>query len=479
MVPEASQASLDNLPLVVDLDGTLVRSDTLVESVLALGPSVALMRASLALARDGKAAFKQLVASTAALDVEHLPYHAGLLGYLRQQKARGRRLILATAADAAVAQAVADHLGLFDQVLASDGRRNLRGGEKAAALVQALGERGFVYAGNDSHDLPVWREAAGALVVNAPPSIAAKAAAQTVVVASFPPEVAPLRAVLKVIRTYQWVKNLLVFVPVITAHAVLDLRSWLMALLAFIGFSTAASAIYVINDMTDLAADRRHIRKRARPFAAGTLDARLGLVVILLLLALAAVVGHLAGILGLLALYAALSLGYSLALKQQPLVDVFVLAALYTLRLFGGGQATGHPVSIWLLGFSSFLFLSLALVKRVAELTELRKYGERATRRGYAAEDAQLLTIFGCGAAFAAALVLALFVQADSTLRHYDSPIVLWGFVPLVLFWSCRIWLSTARGYMHDDPIIYAARDWVSWCVGVAMLGIMLVAAIA
>jgi 4-hydroxybenzoate polyprenyltransferase len=242
----------------------------------------------------------------------------------------------------------------------------------------------------------------------------------------------------------------------------------------FVAFCATASGIYLGNDLMDLAADRRHPRKRLRPFARGALPLQQGVAFAALLVCLGAIAGWLAGTPPIILIYAALSMTYSLHLKQQPLADVFTLAALYTIRLVGGGEASGHALSLWLLAFSTFLFLSLALMKRVQELLALRV--SRIARRGYMAGDEAILQMFGCASAFAASVVLALFVQSETAMRQYRSPALLWAIVPVVLFWQCRLWLSTARGYMRDDPILYAARDWVSWLVA-GLSAVLLVAA--
>jgi 4-hydroxybenzoate polyprenyltransferase len=242
-------------------------------------------------------------------------------------------------------------------------------------------------------------------------------------------------------------------------------------------FCATASAIYVLNDLSDLAADRAHPRKRQRPFASGALPLSTGLAMVPVLFLIGGWLGVASGTWLALAMYAALSLAYTIRLKEMPLIDVFILAALYTIRLFGGGEASGHQVSTWLLGFSSFLFLSLALVKRVSELYRLQSSAQRRTeRRGYTVEDLVILQMFGSAASFASAVVLSLYVQSDTASHEYTRPSMLWGAIPLLLFWQCRLWLSTSRGYMNDDPIVYAARDWVSWLV---FIGVVLVAAAA
>jgi 4-hydroxybenzoate polyprenyltransferase len=266
----------------------------------------------------------------------------------------------------------------------------------------------------------------------------------------------------------------LCLVPPLAASDFTDSHAWAGALTIALAFCLVASGIYLLNDISDLAADRSHPRKSRRPFASGDLPVAVGVTLSSALLLTGTLMGWIGGALAPLMAYLAGSLAYTMWLKEKPLVDVFILAALYTIRLFGGGEASGHPVSLWLLGFSSFLFLSLALIKRVSELQRLEAAGgeRHPKRRGYVVEDAPLLQMFGSCATFASALVLSLYVQSDIASRAYSHPAMLWGSIPLLLFWQCRLWLATARGHMHDDPIIYAARDPVSWMVLACLVGV-------
>lgn len=465
------------LPLVVDLDGTLVRSDTMVESLFALLANPRLLVNLPGLLRGPPAARKQRIAGLAPPHAATLPYNEALLAWLRTQKAAGRYLVLATASDMSVARSVADHLGLFDEVFASDGTRNLKGARKAAALIERFGERGFVYAGDSRADVPVWRGAAAAVFVNVPPA-AAVAVGQSV-----PTEWALdegprwIHGLWRAVRPHQWVKNLLVFVPILTAQAYGDLAVWVETAWVFLAFCAIASSLYILNDLVDLTADRMHPRKRERAFASGAVSAPTGIAAGAGLFALGIALSIHAHSVAAVAGYAATTVFYTLFLKEQPLADVFCLAALYVLRVIGGGLASGHFVSAWLIGFSGFMFLSLALVKRVEELYRLRNAGLRhARRRGYQADDLPMLRSFGCASSFASCVVLALYVQVEATTGRFVAPGLLWGLVPLFLFWQCRLWLSTSRGYMHDDPIIYAARDWVSWTVAAAAVLILAMA---
>lgn len=474
--------SSDPIPLCVDLDGTLIKSDTLYESAAALLTANPLkLLAVVPSLAGGKAKLKARMAAAVTLDPAALPYTDDLVEFLKAEKAAGRVLILVTAADSAIARAVADHVGLFDEVLASDGSINLRGRNKVAALVARFGAKGFDYVGNDATDVAVWRECRTAYVANGGGSVRRKAAAVATVSGTFGGRKPLLKVVAKALRVHQWVKNVLVFVPLVAAHRYGELDALLATMLYFVAFSLTASSLYVINDLFDLAADRKHPTKRKRPFASGDLPVSWGMVGGPLLLAVGLAVGFTvslpAGI--VLAFYAALTLTYSAVLKRVALLDVFVLAAFYMIRIIGGGAAAGIVASEWLLGFSWFFFLSLGFLKRVTELMRVRdKSGPDGHARGYGVADLDLLTRFGAISGFAAAVVLALYIQSDkgglATLGGrpiYPTHEALWASVPLLLLWVCRLWLFTERGRMHDDPIVFALRDRASW----AILGLLAV----
>ena len=466
------------VPLCVDLDNTLARTNVNAESFFAV---LAKRKLGNLFAR-GRAPLKQRLAELAALDPALLPYNTELLAYLREQKAKGRHLVLVTGADSRTAHAVAQHLGLFDEVIASDHTRNLDGKAKAEALVARFGVTGFAYAGNHRHDLPVWRAARSSVLVNPSRGIRAAAAKAAPIEAEFRDRSSMLRAAVKAIRPHQWVKNVLLFVPIVTAHAIGDISAWISGLGLFVVFCATASAIYIVNDLVDLSADRQHPRKRERAMASGKLPLMAGVGLAVALFAVGFGLSAHLGTLPIVVVYAALSVCYSLLFKEFPLVDVFLLAALDTIRVIGGGLATGHAVTLWLLAFSGFMFLSLALVKRVQELIMVaRVSGESAAgaaaRRGYHPADAAILQSLGCASAFASSVVLALFVGSTAASAQYNSPELLWGTVPLILFWQCRLWLATARGYMLDDPIVYAVRDWVSWVTAACVLVLLLAAA--
>ncbi len=466
-----------DIPLCIDLDGTLLRINTLHEAAVAAVFSdwSNLLRLPLWLGR-GRAVLKRELAKRWRFEPATLPYNQALLERLRAEKSAGRKIVLVTAADEIVARPIANHIGIFDEVLASDGTINLRGKRKAELLCARFGERGFAYAGNDSTDHAVWKKASDVIVVNANGTTARSVAQRYPGATALNERNSRIAALIRAMRPYQWVKNAFVLVPLFTSGGIDDLNAWVRSLVAMAAFCAVASSIYLLNDISDISADRAHARKRARPFASGSLDIVTGLAAFPFLAAAGAAMAIWSSAWPAVGIYAFLSLAYTARLKEMPLVDVFILAALYTLRLEGGGEASGHAVSLWLLGFSSFLFIGLALIKRVAELERLRQAGkiDMAARRGYSVKDIQVLQMFGVGSTFASAVILSLYIQSQTAERMYRQPELLWLLIPLLLFWQCRLWLSTARGYMHDDPIVYTARDWVSWIVffsvGIAVL---------
>jgi len=454
-------------PLVVDLDGTLMRGDVFSEAILRfLVAAPWKIFSLLGWFMKGRAHAKMRLAEAAPFDPSDLPYNAELIAWLESEKARGRKIVLATAADRKAAQAVAEHVGLFDAVFASDGKVNLKSRAKAEALAQAY-PQGFVYAGNEAADLKVWAVAERAVIVNAPKSLARIAENTFEVERSFAPAANPLRAFIKAIRPQQWAKNALVFLPMLAGQGWLDFAAWQSAFIAFWALSFTASSVYLVNDAADIDADRRHPRKHRRPFASGALNPLIGVAASFLLLVVGVSLAYLAGALPYILAYLVTTTLYTFWLKRVVLVDVFVLAGLYTLRVVLGGVATGYIASGWLLAFSCFFFLSLALVKRAAEVDALASKGGGAlNRRGYLHSDGPILKAMGMASGFVSGLVLALYLQEPTNAQNYGEPFILWVVPATIVFWLCRVWLKTERGEMHDDPLVYAFRDKASWLIG-------------
>ncbi len=474
------QSSATSPPLIVDLDGTLLRTDLLLETLLVLARErpLALILA-LGELRRGKAAFKAHLRIHSAPDIPSLPLNGALLARLRTERASGRTLVLATASDRHLAGIFADHLGLFDDVLASNGQKNLKGSVKAAELVARYGKGGFDYAGDSRADLPVWAAARQAIVVGNRPLAKAAASVTEVDQRITPPP--KLTALLKAIRPHQWVKNLLLFLPLIAAHQLSDSAALLASNLAFLVFSLTASSVYLLNDLLDLPSDRAHPRKRQRPFAAGTLSLASGLLLspLLLLAAVGLSLLFLPTVFSLILLgYYLLTTAYSFGLKRKPVVDVLLLAALYTVRVIAGAAAVAIVPSFWLLAFSMFIFLSLALAKRYNELDSLRRRGElTAVGRGWHVDDLPLVQSLGTGAGLISVLVMALYINSPQAQQLYMLSEILWLVFPLLLYWITRLWFKTHRGEMHDDPVVFAIRDRVSLLTGALTAAIVLIAA--
>jgi 4-hydroxybenzoate polyprenyltransferase len=471
----------EDLPLVVDLDGTLIANDILVETASHL-VSHRPTRAwdVLRWLRQGRAHAKRQLWDSAPIDVAGLSYHDEMLDWLRDERARGRTLVLASAADEQALVAVNRHLGLFDVVLGSDPGTNLRSRAKADALVGLYGEQGFEYVGNSTHDLDVWEHAAVAHVATRDRSIQEKAGRVAPVGRTFLPVRPAGNPWLRAVRPHQWVKNLLVLIPLFTAQRVTEVASVLEALLALVLFSLAASSVYVLNDLSDVGSDRLHPTKRHRPFAAGTLSLVQGWLAwpVMALLALGLGFGLLGPVFGLtLSAYLVTTTAYSAWIKRQPIGDVLTLAGLYTIRIAAGAAAIGVGVSLWLLSFSGFFFLSLALVKRVSELSRLRGTGAEVSGRGYETQDLELLSSYGVATSIASVLVFTLYIDDPRTAVLYASPILLWASVPVLLAWIMRVWLLAHRGQMDEDPIVFAIRDRTSLVCGALVGATFLLAA--
>jgi len=467
--------------LCVDLDGTILATDTLWETILALlrqNPLFILLLPYWVM--RGKVFLKRQIARRVVLDVAQLPVHSDVIEYLRQEHREGRTLVLATATDRRIADRIAGHIGLFSEVLATDGKINLSGSAKGQALVEKYGERGFVYMGNSSADLPVWRHAHEAILVY-PSSRLLKAASRVATVRHvFHRERnGRLVSILKAIRIHQWVKNLLLFVPLITAHKVASLSRLGDAGLAFIAFSFCASGVYVVNDLLDLEVDRAHPTKRNRPFAAGKLGIPAGLFIsVLLILSSFSLALLLPGrFLVLLGLYVGMTTAYSVYLKRIAILDVIVLSGVYVFRVFAGGEAVGVIISAWLLAFSMFLFLSLAFLKRCSELYLLRGYDKgHAEGRAYCEADLESLSNLGIASGYVSVLVLALYINSSQVMGLYSNPERLWLTCALLLYWVSRIWFMARRGEVLDDPVMFALQDKVSYAVGVGVAVSMIIA---
>ncbi len=450
--------------LCVDLDGTLLKTDTLLESILLFikARPFNIFRC-LAWLASGKSRFKHKLAVAVDLNVAALPINQDLLAYL-QTEAKTRQLHLCTAANQKIADAVAKHLGIFTNVYASSEERNLKGDKKADVLIKDFGVNGFSYAGNEAADLKIWQHAASAIVVSNSKRLLANVQRVTDVTAQFDAASRGITKYLRALRLHQWVKNTLIFLPLVLAHKYTALTNYVDVLLGFIAFGLVASANYMLNDLLDLDADRVHATKRNRPFAAGDLSIKAGitLIPVMLLLGLGLSYQVSLAFFTYALIYIGMTAAYSYIVKSIVILDIIVLASLYTLRLVAGAAAIHEPVTFWLLAYSLFIFLSLASVKRYAELAKL-DYKEKVSGRGYTQEDLSFVKILGISSGLISVLVFALYINDPGIVAKYDSPVWLWMITPLLLYWITRVWHLAYHGKMHDDPVVFAIKDKISY----------------
>lgn len=461
------------VPLVIDLDGTLLRSDLLLETGMAFLRSQPLQCLKpLGWLTKSKATLKEGLALATDIDVSVLPYDPQVIEFINTERKLGRQVVLATASHHTLAERIAAHLQLFDCVMASDSERNLSSHRKRDLLIEHFGEKGFDYMGNSHDDMKVWAAARTAYVVNPESGVERKARAQGNVAQVIQSNVSGPKDCLKALRLHQWMKNVLIFVPLLASHQLTNPLLLWQGILGFLFFGLCASSVYLLNDLLDLADDRHHKTKRNRPFASGRLSIRFGLMVFPLLL-LVTFAGSLwllpIQFSAVLAAYYILTLAYSLSLKRQMAVDVIALAMLYTVRIIAGAAAFQQPLTFWILAFSMFIFLSLALVKRYAELREARTQGltKKTRGRGYYPGDLEMISSLGAASGYLSVMVLALYIHDGLTTALYSNPQVIWLGCPLLLFWITRVWMLTHRGEMHDDPVVFAIRDRVSIVVGI------------
>jgi 4-hydroxybenzoate polyprenyltransferase/phosphoserine phosphatase len=480
----ATEAKSPGDALFVDLDGTLIASDALWEvfvQAVKRAPWIVLM-VPIWLLR-GRAALKDALSQRTTLDPAALPYRDDVLAYVRERRDGGAKVILATASHRSWADAVARHLDLFDDVLASDARHNLKGRHKLTAIESYCKEHevgAWGYMGDALADLPIWAKANEVHVVHASGGVldrVRKSGEPTKVFGRKPGIVKPA---LKALRPHQWVKNILLFVPLLLAREYHDYGKTFAVVVAFAAFSACASSIYVINDLLDIGADRHHAKKRKRPFASGALPLMYGPPMALVLIATAFTLATTLlpwAYVGVLGIYLAVNLAYSTALKSQLLVDILILASLYTLRIFAGGVAVSLPVSEWLLAFSIFIFTSLAFAKRYVELKRVAAKGETSAKgRGYQVGDLSLIESFGATSGYLAVLVFALYIH-NGLPGFYTNRWLLWLTCPVLLFWISRLWFLAKRGELNDDPVVYAVTDKISLAVGVLVGLLVLFAA--
>lgn len=468
------------IPLCVDLDGTLVHTNTLFEATLVAVKQNPWFILKLALSLSkGKAAIKHVIGTHTSLQSLVLPYNNEFLRWLKDQYANGRTLILATASDKKIADAVAKELGIFQEVIASTREIPVSAANKYAVLCKRFGEKKFAYAGNSHADITVWECAASAVLVHTNPNVTKHTRNIIPIEAEF------LRAdhtyaktIGRTIRIHQWAKNLLLFTAPIAAHKISDPQILIDAIIGFFSFSCIASSIYVFNDLFDLSSDRMHARKKFRPIASGKIQIAQAIILGIGMAAFGVAFAALllpSVFLGTLLLYIMIASAYSLRFKKIPYVDIILLAVLYVLRIIAGGQAAGIPTSWWLFVFAGFLFISLGIVKRITELTQLANITDTAIGRGYTKRDKELLTALGLTSGLFSCIVLALYSVSPSTTMLYSHPTTLVWIVPIFGIWLIRMWKRALAGALPEDPVLFAIKDRFSYMVLAVLSGVLVV----
>lgn len=460
--------------IVCDLDGTLIKTDMLFESVFLLIKKnpIYILLLPIWLAK-GKAHLKSEIEKIIKINPESLPYNNDVISFLENEKNKGNKLVLATASNQNIANKIGDYLNIFDEVYGSSKDFNLKSKNKRDFLNDKFGKGKYSYIGDSSADLKVWKDSKFAYVINN--GLAKKHKIDNLKEEIGDKPKSTLKLIIKEIRVYQWVKNFLLFIPALMAHKT-NLYIYTTLSISFIAFSLLASSVYVLNDLLDLEADRQHPRKKNRPFASGNLSLLYGFILlpILIVISFGLSISYLPFEFTLtLLIYYIITNLYSFKLKKLELLDIITLASLYTIRIISGGFAVDVPISPWLLAFSMFMFLSLALLKRYTELlTMLKENKLTASGRGYHVEDIDIIRSFGTASAYISILVYALYAYSEQVQVLYNKPIIMWVVAVLLLYWITRIWFLAHRGKMTDDPIVFTGKDYVSWIIGI-LVGIM------
>ncbi|MGC4100554.1 UbiA family prenyltransferase [Ferruginibacter sp.] len=474
------QATDMEIPLVADLDGSLINTDLLFEAlVLLLKKNPLYFFVCPFWLLKGKSFFKQRVFEKAILQYDCLPFNEHVTGFLKEEFNKGRKIVLATASPLSAAEEIAKVQPVFSEVYGTGDTVNLKGANKLSLLLEKYGARGFDYIGNSSADLVIFAQCRNAYLVNGSASVESKAKQNGNLKNVWAGKRTSVKDFIKAIRAYQWIKNLLLFVPLVTSHSLGSLNLVLLSFFGFCTFSLVASAGYLLNDLLDINGDRKHPRKKFRPVASGKISIPTAFIIAVLFLAGGLIFAATLGLwfFCIVLFYFCTSFSYSLFLKKIVLYDVFILALLYSVRVFAGAIVIDVVLSFWLIAFSTFIFLSLAFVKRYSELMQVEDSGNLKNRgRGYIVQDLTVLLMMGVVSGFLAVVVFSLYINSPEVTELYSKPRILWAISFLFLFWISRMWLFTTRGKMTDDPIVFALKDVTSYFV-FAITGVLIVLA--
>ena len=472
-------------PLVVDLDGTLIKTDLLWEAInsLVLRNPLNLLKI-IRWALLGKSYLKFKIASQEPIKIDSLPFNNNLIKYLKLKKAEGRLVVLCTGSDQRWANLVANHLDVFDASYGSSQSRNLCGENKKLFLISLYGEFGYDYIGNSIADIEPWSKASTKFLIGQHKKILQKLQALDNFGGCF--EIENRNKLISIIalgRPIQWSKNLLIFIPLFGAHLYASWGLLSLVITAFLIFNMATWGIYALNDLFDINEDRLHPIKKGRPIASGALSIPAAWTALpVLIMSPLFFAFHLLPFeffLCLLAYMIVASL-YSRFIKKIVLFDVFTLSFLYIIRIISGAYAIDIDVSFWLLTFSFFFFLNLALLKRSSELKMTLRISKRQLipGRGYIPNDILIISCMGIASGYISSLVLALYIQDPQIVQLYTSPRVLWLCSPLLLLWISRIWLLAIRsnGLLTADPVSFTVSDRISLITGIIFIAIFIVA---
>jgi 4-hydroxybenzoate polyprenyltransferase/phosphoserine phosphatase len=477
-----SMAPKSHPPLCVDLDGTLIKTNTLHEAILALvrtAPHYALLLPFWLM--RGQAYLWHRLSQFVSLNVALLPYRPEVIEYLKREKRASREITLISGAHHTLVERVARHLNLFDHCMGSDEMAHLIGEKKLSVIVHLYGKKSFDYIGDSRADIPIWKESRRAVIAGSNTFLVAQLRKCADSYDHIEPLDKPgIRSLLKAMRVYQWTKNLLLFAAIFLGHQFTNPALIFNVLRGFAAFSLCGSAVYILNDLIDLDADRLHARKRNRPFAAGDISPATGALIsgVLLLAAFAIAIPLSLSFAAMLGAYFALTLLYSFYLKEKLLLDVFLLASLYTIRVWAGGICAGIEISHWATAFFMCFFLSLALAKRHSELMASAGSQEDKplNRRGYRPSDIPFVLAYGCSSSLMSVLVIAIYLNSPDVSVHYRRPDLLWFVCPTLAYWSSRLWILAARGQLDEDPVLFAIKDKTSYLLGAIIVMIVLLA---
>ena len=455
-------------PLCVDLDGTLIKTDSIIETLLiAIKKSPVLILLFPFWLLMGKNYFKNRIVKYGIPDVSIFPYNEEVIELIKNAKSQGRTTVLSTATREEIATAVGEHTQLFDEVICSTDTFNNRSSNKANVLINKFGDKGFDYIGNGYSDIAVFERADKSILISDNKHLIRKVSAVNSNLEIIKTNKNNFKYLLKGMRIYQWTKNVLIFLPLVLAHEFTDYKIVFDTLVGFLCFSFTASFIYLVNDLMDLESDRRHTAKYRRPFASGDLSPVLSLTVSFVFLLISFVVSftYLPSDFGfVLTAYLILTISYSIYLKKITILDIITLSVLYSIRIIAGSEITNIALSKWFLAFSLFLFFSLAIIKRYTELSNLLKQNQTKTiGRGYQTDDMTILLSMGTSSGYLSVLIFLFYIFSPDVIKLYKEPILLMPVSIILLFWITRMWFLARRGEMNEDPLVFTSKDKYSY----------------